>query len=144
MCSISLWFLCILSYSHVEIHIQLHNIVYINTWLLLHAWRTCCTFLIFSYDFHDLINDHDLINISISSHHQVNEINYQCLKNTFVFVSLYRADLSHWIPLLVVNDRVWRVATDSEVMRSSSATRQISIYDDWLFRVFSMHQYWNS
>ena len=30
--------------------------------------------------------DNDLINISISSHHQVNEINYQCLMNTFVLV----------------------------------------------------------
>ena len=60
--------------------IHLHNIGYINTWLLLHASLTCCTVSIFCSDIHDLIST------SIISHHQVNEINYQCLKNTFVFV----------------------------------------------------------
>ena len=92
---------------------------------------TCMTYMlhllnIFS-NLHDLINDHDLINISISSHHQVNEINYQCLKNTLVFVPSRSVTLN--------------TSTDSKVMRSSSATEQISIYDDCLFRVFSMHQY---
>ena len=61
---------------------NVHNIGYINTWLLLHTCLTFCTFSISCSDLHDLIN----ISISSQLHSQRNEINYQCLKNTFVLV----------------------------------------------------------
>ena len=101
MCSVSLWFLCILSLYNVLLQyiyncitlatseqwtevavitymsdiLHLLNILLWSPWLDQHLMMTWST-------------PNNLINISISSHlhNQRNEINYQCLKNTFVLV----------------------------------------------------------
>ena len=86
MCSVSLRFLCILSLYNVPLQ-YIYNCITFET--STHGYYHIHVLHFAPSQYLALISmttstPNNLINISISSH-QINEINYQCLKNTFVF-----------------------------------------------------------